>query len=209
MLEVVRNQADRPRWATEILSKWKWNMDAAEVGPTLFQTWFDCWMQLAWSDNFKTGMRYPDKHVAWQIYLEKNNSDWFDFAKTKEIETGSILISRALHNAIDSLDKKLGPMKGNEWAYQWGNFKATQIEHLAKIGGLGTETLFTGGGKGIVNATAGSVGQSWKFIVEMGPKPNALGIYPGGQSGNPASAYYNNLTEPWRNGKLKPLQFKL
>ena len=209
MLRVVSAVANRSKWATDVLAAWKYNMDPAETGATLFETWFAQWMELAWADNFKAEMRYPDKHVAWQIYLEKNNSDWFDYASTKEIELGSELILRALHQAMDTLNKKLGPYTGNENAYRWGNYKATTIEHLAKMGGLGTDVLQIGGGKGIVNATSTTTGQSWKMIVEMGPKPKAMAIYPGGQSGNPSSPFYGSFIETWRSGNMKNLHFKL
>ena len=36
-------------------------------------------------------------------------------------------------------------------------------------------------------------------------KPAAEGIYPGGQSENPASPWYQNLVEPWWNGKYLPM----
>jgi penicillin amidase len=35
----------------------------------------------------------------------------------------------------------------------------------------------------------------------------AWGTYPGGQSGNPGSKYYNNLLERWIVGEYYPLQF--
>jgi penicillin amidase len=47
------------------------------------------------------------------------------------------------------------------------------------------------------------------MIVELGPKPKAMGIYPGGQSGNPSSPFYDNFVETWRTGQQKMLQFKL
>ena len=35
----------------------------------------------------------------------------------------------------------------------------------------------------------------------------AYGIFPGGQSGNPASAHYDDMLESWRTGKLDELVF--
>jgi penicillin amidase len=35
----------------------------------------------------------------------------------------------------------------------------------------------------------------------------AYGVYPGGQSGNPGSPFYNNLLETWRVGQLDELVF--
>ena len=209
MLQMVKSKSKKAKWATDILSKWNRNNDPNEIGPTLFETWFGIWMDRVWGDNFKSGLRYPDKHVTWQILVEKDNSDWFDISKTKKMETGSELMAEAFHFALDSLERRLGEFQENKAQYLWGNFKGTKVGHLGLMPGLGTETLFTGGGKGIVNATGPTNGQSWKMIVELGPKVKAFGIYPGGQSGNSASPFYDNFIEPWRLGQQKILQFKL
>jgi penicillin G amidase len=37
---------------------------------------------------------------------------------------------------------------------------------------------------------------------------NAWGVYPGGQSGNPGSPYYNNLLELWTKGKYVKFTFE-
>ena len=192
----------------DALASWNFQNDPGEVGPTLFEAWFQNWMKLAWSDDFTNDMRWPDKHLTWQIFLEKDNSSWFDFRNTPSNETGSQLLILALQNASDSLQRNLGSFRENRNAYLWGNYKATKIGHLGRMAGLGTEVLFTGGGKGIVNATSTNEGQSWKMLVQLGPKPEALVIYPGGQSGNPASTYYSNFTEAWRTGNYRKIRFR-
>ena len=45
------------------------------------------------------------------------------------------------------------------------------------------------------------------MIVEMTSPPTALGIYPGGQSGNPGSRYYDNFIDDWAKGKYLNLKF--
>jgi penicillin amidase len=45
-------------------------------------------------------------------------------------------------------------------------------------------------------------------LVQLGPVPEAMGIYPGGQSGNPASPFYDNFTEAWRKGQYRKLKFR-
>jgi penicillin amidase len=43
------------------------------------------------------------------------------------------------------------------------------------------------------------------MIVELGPETKAYGIYPGGQSGNPGSAFYDNMVDDWVAGKYYSL----
>lgn len=207
MLKAVQNRTDRPRWFTEALAKWNFRHDASETGPALFEEWFSQWMTLVWSDDFGPGMRFPDKHVTWRIFLEKDNSSWFDLRQTPATETGSELWYRALLGAADSLQARLGPYRSNPGAYAWGKVKATRIDHIGRIPGLGSGVLEMGGGKGIVNATSTQTGSSWKMIVSMGPRPRALVIYPGGQSGNPASPYYTHFLEAWKNGQYREMRF--
>jgi len=43
--------------------------------------------------------------------------------------------------------------------------------------------------------------------VELGPEIKAYGLYPGGQSGNPGSPFYDNMIDDWNAGELYPLWF--
>ena len=45
------------------------------------------------------------------------------------------------------------------------------------------------------------------MIVEMSDPPKALGVYPGGQSGNPGSKFYDNLVDIWAAGEYLELNF--
>jgi penicillin amidase len=62
-----------------------------------------------------------------------------------------------------------------------------------------------GGNSGIVNATTDVHGPSWRMIVELGTTPKAYGVYPGGQSGNPGSPFYDNMIDTWSRGEQKEL----
>jgi penicillin amidase len=43
------------------------------------------------------------------------------------------------------------------------------------------------------------------MVVELGPEVRAWSIYPGGQSGNPASARYRDRLARWLAGELDTL----
>lgn len=61
--------------------------------------------------------------------------------------------------------------------------------------------LNVGGGKRIINATTHSHGPSWRMIVSLTTPVEAYGVYPGGQSGNPGSPYYDDLVDHWAKGQ--------
>ncbi|MBK7872704.1 MAG: penicillin acylase family protein [Saprospiraceae bacterium] len=45
------------------------------------------------------------------------------------------------------------------------------------------------------------------MIVELGDEVKAWGVYPGGQSGNPGSKYYDMMVSQWSEGKYNSLFF--
>ena len=65
--------------------------------------------------------------------------------------------------------------------------------------------LPVGGGKGAINATTNDHGPSWRMIVHMTDGIEAYGIYPGGQSGNPGSRFYDDSVDDWDAGKYHTL----
>ena len=68
--------------------------------------------------------------------------------------------------------------------------------------------IVTSGSKWSPNAIQEKFGPSWRYIVEL--KPDSIygvGIYPGGQSGNPGSKFYDNYIHDWSEGKYFNLNF--
>ena len=45
------------------------------------------------------------------------------------------------------------------------------------------------------------------MIVSLEPEIKAWGVYPGGQSGNPGSPYYDGFVDTWIEGELDELLF--
>jgi penicillin amidase len=46
------------------------------------------------------------------------------------------------------------------------------------------------------------------MIVSLEEPIKAYGVYPGGQSGNPGSYYYDNLIDSWASGEYYELENK-
>jgi len=40
-------------------------------------------------------------------------------------------------------------------------------------------------------------GPSWRMVVELTQETHAWVVYPGGQSGNPGSRYYDSFVDKW------------
>ena len=73
--------------------------------------------------------------------------------------------------------------------------------HLTRLPALSRQNVMTGGGVHAINATKPTLGASWRMVVHLTPESVAFGVYPGGQSGNPGSKYYDNFISTWAAAK--------
>jgi penicillin amidase len=188
-----------------LTQKWNKNFDAKAIAASVFDLWSQRLSIEILDDDFNDKnlpMRYPSRDRTIELIQKDPNSKWFDNVKTSKKETLASLVNSAFKYACDSLERKFGPI-GEHW--QWGHVKNTNIPHLAKIPGFGSKVLDIGGAKSTVNALAESNGPSWRMVVELGKNPKGHGVYPGGQSGNPGSPFYDNMINKWAKGELYDL----
>ncbi len=119
--------------------------------------------------------------------------------------------------AWDRCIAEMGP-EPEEW--RWGDIHRARFAHpLGRMPGL--EPLFVaadhalGGNEQTVN-NAGYEGEgpfrvyvvpSWRAVYDLSDLDASAGILPTGQSGNPASHYWNDQADLWAAGALRPLPF--
>ncbi|MFA6944483.1 MAG: penicillin acylase family protein [Pedobacter sp.] len=190
-----------------IVSKWNKFFDADEIGASIFELWHKNLALQIWQDDFgdpKTPMRFPSRDRNVHLLLNEPEAAWYDNVNTAKKETRTDVVNAAFKFAIDSLQRKFGPID-SDWA--WGNLKKTHIPHLAKVAGFGSRFLYNGGSKTSVNATSESNGPSWRMIVALGEDVKAYGVFPGGESGNPGSHYYDDMINTWSEGRLNELVY--
>lgn len=190
-----------------LIAVWKWNKyyNAKEIAPGIFELWAEKLNSLIWDDDFKVGkvpMRYPSRDRSVQMITREPQARWYDNVNTPQKETLKDLVNEAFKYACDSLERKYGVI-GKNWA--WANVKGSHVPHLASIPGMGSKTLMIGGSKSTINALSEINGPSWRMVIELGKTPKGHGVYPGGQSGNPGSPFYDNMIGTWADGKLYDL----
>ncbi|TKC08681.1 penicillin acylase family protein [Pedobacter frigoris] len=193
--------------ALSLVSKWNKRYDANEIAASIFDLWNKRLQFNIWDDDFTIAdvpMRYPTRDRTLQLMLNEPDSKWIDNIKTPAKESLADQVNEAFKYSCDSLERKYGPI-GKLW--EWANVKHTTIQHLAKIPGMGSQPLLIGGGKMTINAMNEGNGPSWRMVVELGKTPKGHGVYPGGQSGNPGSKFYDNMIGTWAKGELYDLYF--
>lgn len=188
----------------DTLSDWDYRFDAQKQAPILFYEWYNTFKRLTWDEYYNQQedrpIPLPQDWVTIALLKEQPQVRFFDRGDTPERESARDIVTNAFLEIADSLSNKL------ESAVDWGHYLQRQIPHLARIPAFSYRGLITGGFDDALNSIKPSNGPSWRMVVELGPEVSAFGVYPGGQSGNPGSPYYQNMVESWAKGEYYELK---
>ena len=107
---------------------------------------------------------------------------------------------KAFHNAMRHF-------RGDPNSWTWGTYHTRELENLAQISGLSYGPHPDRGDAYTPLAARdfpSTHGPSWRMVVDWGSH-TFQGVYPGGQSENPASDWYTNHVDTWWSGLLDPM----
>jgi penicillin amidase len=192
--------------ALQIVTKWDKHFAANSEGASIFNAWWLRFYDLVWDefDRNDIELTEPTFDRTEKLLLTEPNSKWFDIASTPAKENCADIVVQSFKESVNQLAHSYG-QPGPKW--QWGDVKDTHINHLANLPGFGTGHFSAGGTGAVINALKGGNGPSWRMVVQMGPQVKGYGVFPGGESGNPGSYYYEDMFETWKDGKLNELLF--
>ncbi len=193
--------------AIEELKNWNFAYTKEKIAPTIFKTWWKLIQNATWEDDFGDNMRRPSYERTRDFVLAGDSASsarWFDDMRTPKKENMTDILVETFHKAIQELTQKYDKM-GEKWA--WNNHRNTKIDHLARIDAFGVKNIVTDGDRTTPNALDMRHGPSWRMVVALGNNPKGYAIYPGGQSGNVGSFYYDNFIKTWEKGELAELLF--
>ena len=204
-LQVDKLSPDAARMVTE-MTNWNLVNDEHSKGITVFKIIWDSVRVAVWGDELAGSpipLTKPDDFVLLDQMLKDSNWSIADDIRTKDkVENFNDQVNLGVENAT----KKLLELE-KENKLEWSLFKATRVLHLTKIPALSRMNLPIGGGMNIINATTEDHGPSWRMVVHLTDGIEAYGLYPGGQSGNPGSSYYDSFVDYWAAGKYYRLLF--
>lgn len=192
--------------AHEQLKGWNYRMEPDLVAPTIFSAWFEALQTQIWSDQFPSPQHFfvPKPHRTIQLILNEPDSKWFDRIETDTRETLDQLILLSFQESVSRLREQLGR---DPETWTWGRYQPAVFPHMGRIPGLGSREIPTRGDRMAIFANRGNHGPVWKMVVALGVPDGQWALYPGGQSGHPASRYYDNFLSDWSDGKLKKVEF--
>ncbi len=193
--------------AYHTLRSWDYVNSANSAGASYYEAWWDNLMVLLWDEmsDAGTALQAPTTYTTIKLIRERPALEFFDIVKTPEKETAGDVIRKAFLLAVEDIENWK-----SEHATQpvWAEYKGSYVAHL--LPGLTplSVPVKTGGNHDIVNAHSRTHGPSWRMVCSLEPSGvKAWATYPGGQSGNPGSAFYTNLLPRWVAGDYFPLLF--
>lgn len=191
----------------DLVKNWDLMATPDSKGQTVYQCWMDSLMAGIWKDDLsKTNPSspWPTEQTTMELLKKDTAMLFIDDSRTTQTETLFDIVTIALKKASTDLVKKEA-----EGKLEWAKFKNPTVYHLLKdaLPAFARTGLKVGGNGNIVNAVTHSHGPSWRMIVQLSTPTEAYGVYPGGQSGNPGSKFYDDYIDNWVEGKYYKLWF--
>ncbi len=187
----------------DLLKGWNLRNDAGSGGATVFEVLWANLQDTIFNDEFSKAPRVimrPFESTLLEALLKDTAYKFVDNISTPQTETLADDVTAAFK--LTSVILKKAETAGK---LDWDKYKATHIDHLAKLEPFSRMNLPIGGGVHNINATKEKHGPSWRMVISLTAKTEAYGVYPGGQSGNPGSKYYDNFVDQWTAGKYYSL----
>jgi len=187
----------------DILKDWDFTDDANAKGATVFNILWKQFTKVVYDDEYANAPKLimrPYESTLLESVLRDTAYKFLDNVETDKVETLGDDVTEALKKATVELQKA-----DKEGRLEWAKYKDTHISHLTKLEAFSSLHLPIGGGTYCVSAVKADHGPSWRMVVSLKPQTEAYGIYPGGQSGNPGSKYYDNYIDKWVAGKYNIL----
>lgn len=191
--------------AYEILSSWDFYNSPESIGASYYAAWWRALTPMIWDelDSAHVAMQYPTAFNTIHLIKTQPTLPFFDLVATPEKETATDILRKSFSAGVAAIEEW---KTKNSKPLEWASYKDSFIGHLLRQKAFSVNVR-SGGGSAVVNAHTQTHGPSWRMVVSMektGVK--AVGIYPGGQSGNPGSPYYSNMIEPWAAAKYFSLR---
>jgi len=192
--------SDRELDCLRLLRRWDYRATAESQATAIYQATMDSLETMILGDEMaRVGKPsvYPDEQTLVELLLRDSASRFVDDIRTPETEPLALQMTRAFQRACSVVPADT----------EWWQFKNTTIYHLLResMMPLAHKGIKVGGWSNTPNAITHKHGPSWRMIVEMSSPVTAYGIYPGGQSGNPGSRFYDNFTNDWAAGRYYTL----
>ncbi len=204
LLNSIRSLSPQAEAVRSALTEWDGFAEGETTGPLALHEYLIALKHLTWDEPVFMDLPVPSETVL--LTLLNRGSKWLDIQETPVIEDAEALMATALEEASSALLSQYG----DDW--RWTSHHHIIFQHLTQTPALDMlwrgpytypgydETLGPGDGLEVTH------GASWRVVVDFSSSPpEGIGIYAGGQSGNPLSRYYDLQIQEYLNYNHYPL----
>lgn len=222
LLANLEPTSDQAAQAKALLEMWDGTMDRHRPEPLIFLTWMDFIKRGLLADDL--GPLYTSYRGNRAVLIKTiltEQAQWCEDLTSVASDTCAHVVSEALEYALAWLaERSENEMKPLE-QWRWGSFHQARFAHpvfalIPGLSGLTTVEIESDGSDHTVNrggyrsATGRtpfqhSHGAGLRAIFDLADLDQSRFITAVGQSGHPASAHYDDLNEPWRDGQTPTL----
>ncbi len=209
------------RAAVSLLATWPATMAAGSPAASVWWTFWGDYLSAVfqpWWNQAKVPVHQDHEGLAvsvGQVSLDEDLEAWtlgdpanpaFSLPSGQR-RTAPQVMRQAFATAVAHLSATLG---GGPSEWTWGRLHSRAFPSLSGANGLGYGPRADGGDPFTPDAADGgltsSTGPSWRMIVTLSSAGvSAEGVYPGGQSENPASPWYDDQVPLWWDGRYLPV----
>ncbi|HEU4963262.1 MAG TPA: penicillin acylase family protein [Bacilli bacterium] len=211
---------DREQTALVQLKDWDYRMKTDSIGASVWEMFWEKYMEatfVPWWDKYEVpykeeGHEYlavnpgnPSlaQDLAYWTQHEPDNA-YFSNPVTGEKREATQVMLVAFQEAVKALTER-GGSDVTEW--QYGKLHVREIPSMAQVPALGYKERAAGGDFTTLNVAYGwetGFGPTWRMVMDWGTG-KSVGIYPGGQSENPASPWYTDRIDSWWSVNHNPM----
>ena len=197
--------------AVDLLKGWDFRMDTGSAAASVWWYFWGYYVFEVFEPWWKSRAVKVDKDDVWgaltqdlETWTLKDPENRAFNAPGVGPRTGPDAQRKTFHKLIADLSKGLGSAP-KSWAF--GRVHQRVLENLAQVKGLNYGPRPDGGDSNTPLAAGGypsTHGPSWRMVVDWGSR-TFQGVFPGGESENPASDWYTNRVDTWFAGGLDPM----
>ncbi len=209
--------------AHAVLREWDRNVRHSSAGALIFEAFVIEWVKALLEDDLGEDLAlylaaWPSTYSIEDVILDHPGSRLWDRVDTAEREGPAEILEMALVRTMTGLQKRFGSDL-SRWS--WGRLHRITFRHPAGgspfLSGLlnrgpypaegSLETLNVAGFRpgGVEFDVAGI--PTMRMVVPLGDLDGTRVVSPPGQSGIPSHPHYDDMIEPWREGRSVPLPF--
>ncbi len=207
-------EPDRHPEVVELMRNWDGTMRRDRPEPLIFAAWLREFVRALAADELGAAFdEYWDYRPRFVESALTGQTQWCDDIGTTTLEDCPSRLDSALDTALETLSRKLG---GGPETWRWGNLHQARFEHpfwrrVPLIGPLANAFIEVDGGNDTINLGASRLadpdhpfaavhGASFRGVYDLSDLGNSRLVLSTGQSGNPMSRHYRDMTPLWRTG---------